>query len=138
MWAESTNNPMEERFVKNAAVILGHALAGWALCAATMGIGLQLFPLLTAPIIHDISAPIFFALISWNFFRRFRFATPAQTAAVFVLAAVFLDFFLVALAIQKNLAMFANFLGTWIPFALILASTYVTGRWWEAQDVGEG
>ena len=129
---------MEKRFVKKAAVILGHALDGWALCAATMGIGMQLFRLLTALIIHAIGAPIFFALVSWNYFRRFRFGTPVQTAAVFVLVVVFLDLFLVALVIQRSLAMFANLLGTWIPFALIFASTYITGRWWEAQAEGEG
>jgi len=37
------------------------------------------------------------------------------------------DFFVVALLINKSLAMFASPLGTWIPFALIFASTLVTG-----------
>jgi hypothetical protein len=138
MREEPLNNPMEKRLVKKAAVILGHALVGWVLCAATMGIGMQLFPLLTALIVYAISAPIFFALVAWNFFKRFRFGTPAQTAAVFVFVVVFLDFFLVALVIQSSLAMFANLLGTWIPFALIFGSTYITGRWWEAQAEGEG
>ncbi len=122
--------------MRKAAVILGHALAGWALCAATMGIGMKLFSLLTALVIHAIGAPVFFALVSWNYFRRFRFTTPAQTAAIFVLMVVFLDFFTVALVIQRSLAMFASVLGTWIPFVLIFASTYITGRWWEAQGVG--
>ena len=35
--------------------------------------------------------------------------------------------FLVALVIIQSLAMFASVLGTWIPFALIFASTYLTG-----------
>ncbi len=129
---------MGKKIVAKAAVIGGHALVGWALCAATMGIGMQLFPLLTALITHAIGAPIFFALVSWNYFRRFRFTTPAQTAAIFVLVVVFLDFFLVALVILKSLAMFASLLGTWIPFALIFASTYITGRWWETQAETQG
>ncbi len=129
---------MGKKIVAKAAVIGGHALVGWALCAATMGIGMQLFPLLTALITHAIGAPIFFALVSWNYFRRFRFTTPAQTAAIFVLVVVFLDFFLVALVILKSLAMFASLLGTWIPFALIFASTYITGRWWETQAETKG
>ncbi len=37
------------------------------------------------------------------------------------------DFFVVALLINKSLAMFASPLGTWIPFALIFTSTLVTG-----------
>lgn len=118
--------------VRKAAVILAHALAGWALCAATIGIGMQLFSLLTALIIHAIGAPIFFALVSWNYFKRFNDTSALRTAAVFVSTVVFMDFFLVALVIQRSLAMFASLLGTWIPFVLIFVSTYLTGRWWEA------
>jgi hypothetical protein len=33
----------------------------------------------------------------------------------------------VALLINRSLEMFASLLGTWIPFALIFASTYLTG-----------
>ena len=38
-----------------------------------------------------------------------------------------LDFFVVALIINRGLEMFASLLGTWIPFALIFTSTYLTG-----------
>jgi len=37
------------------------------------------------------------------------------------------DFFVVALLIMGSLEMFGSALGTWIPFALIFASTYLTG-----------
>jgi hypothetical protein len=37
------------------------------------------------------------------------------------------DFFVVALLINRSLDMFASLLGTWIPFALIFTSTYLTG-----------
>jgi len=37
------------------------------------------------------------------------------------------DFFVVALLINRSMDMFASLLGTWIPFALIFASTYLTG-----------
>jgi hypothetical protein len=37
------------------------------------------------------------------------------------------DFFVVALLINRSLEMFASLLGTWIPFALIFTSTYLTG-----------
>jgi hypothetical protein len=40
---------------------------------------------------------------------------------------ILVDFFLVALLINQNLEMFNSLLGTWIPFTLILASTYATG-----------
>jgi len=117
---------------RKTVVILAHALVGWALCAATIGISMQLVSLLGALIIHAIGAPIFFALVSWNYFTRFHLTSALKTAAIFVFTVIFLDFFLVALVIQRSLAMFASLLGTWIPFALIFGSTYLTGRWWEA------
>jgi hypothetical protein len=41
---------------------------------------------------------------------------------------MFIDFFLVALIIQKSLAMFSSLIGTWIPFTLIFISTYIIGK----------
>jgi hypothetical protein len=38
-----------------------------------------------------------------------------------------MDFFLVAMVINRSFEMFTSPLGTWIPFVLIFASTYLTG-----------
>ena len=38
-----------------------------------------------------------------------------------------MDFFVVALLINRSLDMFASLLGTWIPFALIFVATYLRG-----------
>ncbi len=40
---------------------------------------------------------------------------------------LFLDFFVVALMVQKSLEMFASPIETWIPFTLIFTSTYLIG-----------
>jgi hypothetical protein len=37
------------------------------------------------------------------------------------------DFFVVGLLINRSLEMFASLLGTWIPFALIFTSTWLSG-----------
>jgi hypothetical protein len=50
-----------------------------------------------------------------------------QTAFVFVSFVFLMDFFIVAMAVQKSFEMFASILGTWIPFALIFGSTYLVG-----------
>jgi hypothetical protein len=113
--------------VRKGVVLLVHALAGWALCAATMGIGQAVLPLQTALIVHAVGAPIFFALVSLSYFTRFHYTSPLQTAFFFVGFVITVDFFLVALLINRSLEMFASPLGTWIPFALIFASTYLTG-----------
>jgi uncharacterized integral membrane protein len=49
------------------------------------------------------------------------------TGLIFVSFVILVDFFVVALLINRSLEMFASPLGTWIPFALIFLSTYVTG-----------
>ncbi|MBM3125625.1 MAG: hypothetical protein FJZ87_11250 [Chloroflexi bacterium] len=108
-------------------IILAHAFIGWALCAATMGIGMAILPMQSALIVHAIGAPIFFGAISLVYFRKFNDATPMQTALIFVGFVILVDFFVVALLINRSLEMFASLLGTWIPFALIFASTYLTG-----------
>jgi hypothetical protein len=38
-----------------------------------------------------------------------------------------MDFFIIALMIEKSFDMFKSILGTWIPFILIMLSTYLTG-----------
>jgi len=112
---------------KHVGIILAHAFVGWALCFATIGIGRAVTSMGTTLVIHAILAPLFFALVSWNYFRRFNYTTPLQIALIFVGFVISLDFFLVALVINPGLEMFTSLLGTWIPFALIFVSTYLTG-----------
>jgi hypothetical protein len=113
--------------VQWVAIVMAHAVIGWALCFATIGIGMRITTVQAALIVHAIGAPIYFCAISFFYHRRFAFTTPLQTAFAFTGVVVFLDFFLVALVILRSLDMFASPLGTWIPFALIFASTWVTG-----------
>jgi hypothetical protein len=113
--------------MKKLIIIFIHAFIGWALCAATMGIGMATMTLESTLIVHAIGAPIFFAVVSLIFFRKFNFKTPLQTAMIFVGFVIAVDFFVVALLINRSLEMFTSLLGTWIPFVLIFASTYVTG-----------
>ncbi len=109
------------------AITIIHALIGWALCGATMGIGMAKTTLKRALIIHAIAAPIIFGVISYIFFTRFAYTTPLITALIFIGMVIALDFFLVALLIQRKLDMFKSVAGTWLPFALIFAATYIVG-----------
>ena len=115
------------------AILLAHAFVGWLLCAATMGIGMALLPIGTALIVHAIAAPIFFTILSLIYFTRFNYTTPLRTASVFVAFVILVDFFVVALLINKSLDMFTSLIGTWIPFTLIFASTYLTGLFVQQQ-----
>jgi len=113
--------------IKKAIILLVHAFIGWALCAAVMGIGMAVTTIETTLIIHAIGAPIFFMVVSLVYFRKFNFTTPLQTATIFITFVIAMDFFVVALLINRSLDMFTSLLGTWIPFVLIFASTYLTG-----------
>ncbi len=119
--------------LRKIIVVLGHALVGWALCAATIGIGMATTSQENTLIIHAILAPIFFALISLNYFRRFNYTSPLQTALIFVGFVIAVDFFFMALVVLKSLDMFGSLIGTWVPFGLILISTYLTGQFVAAQ-----
>jgi hypothetical protein len=109
--------------------ILVHSCVGWALCAATIGISMAVTSHQNALVIHAIGAPVFFAVVSMVYFRKFNYTTPLQTAIIFVSFVIAVDFFIVALIINRSLEMFASLLGTWIPFGLIFASTYLTGSY---------
>ena len=113
--------------VKEVGIIILHALVGWTLCGAIMGIGMQFMSLDMTLIIHAIGAPIIFTAVSYFYFSRFHFTTPLQTALSFVAVVILMDFFVVSLLINRNLEMFASILGTWLVFALIFISTYLTG-----------
>jgi hypothetical protein len=113
--------------MKQLGVILFLGALGWALCGAIMFIGMAMMDLQTTLIIHAIGAPIIFSLISLFYFTRFNYTTPLQTAITFFLIVILLDFFIVALIINRSFDMFLSPLGTWIPFGLIFLSTYLTG-----------
>ena len=113
--------------IKQVTIILGHAFIGWALCGATMGIGMATMSLDQTLIVHAIGAPIFFVAVSLVYFHKFNYTTPLQTAIIFVCFVIVVDFFVVALLINKSLEMFTSLLGTWIPFVLIFTATYLTG-----------
>jgi hypothetical protein len=115
--------------IKKVVVILVHAFFGWALCDATMGISMAKTSLENALIIHAVGAPIFFAIVSLIYFNKFHYTTPLQTALIFVGFVITVDFFFVALVINRSLVMFTSILGTWIPFALIFASSYLIGMY---------
>lgn len=111
------------------SIILAHAFAGWALCGAIIGIGREVTSLENTLIAHAIGAPIIFAVISLSYFKKFNYTNPLQTAIIFVSFVIFMDFFVIALMVEKSFDMFKSILGTWIPFILIFLSTYLTGAY---------
>lgn len=119
--------PATATYRQQRLVLLGHAFVAWALCSATMMIGMEVASVETALVVHAVAAPIFAGAVSWNYHRRFGYTTPLQSAVTFVSFVIVVDFFLVALVIERSLEMFTSPLGTWIPFLLIFSATYLLG-----------
>ena len=121
--------------IKKLLIILAHGLVGWALCGAIMYVGMAVTSMEITLAAHAIGAPLVFWAVSSVYFKGFNYTTALQTAMVFVAVVIFMDVFLVALIIERSFEMFASLLGTWIPWALIFASTYLTGMY-EARRAG--
>lgn len=119
---------MNERGIASkAAIIVAFAFVGWAYCGALIAVGRQFFSMDTTLIIHAIGAPVGFAVVSWIYHRYFGFTRPIQTAWMFLAVVVALDIFPVAIVFEGSFAMFRSFMGTWLPWLLIVASTWTVG-----------
>lgn len=125
---------MKQWSARQIAVIALFGLVGWALCGAIVWIGMAVTSVQTALNVHAVGSPVIFTTLSWIYFTRFGYTKPLATAAVFLGIVIFMDFFLVALVINRSLEMFESLIGTWIPWALIFISTYLTGRYLETRS----
>ena len=130
IYKRNGSSPIRRRpvlFAKSVGIVVVHALMGWALCGAIMFVGMAVTTPTRALAIHAVAAPIIFAAVSWVYFRRFGSWSPLGAASAFVGVVVAMDFFLVALFVEKNFDMFRSVTGTWLPFFLIFVSTWCTG-----------
>ncbi len=119
-----------ERVLKKVVVILLHALIGWGICGAIIGIGRSVTSKETTLIVHLIAVPIVFAALSFTYHRYFRYTPPVATAFIFMGSAMALDAGIVAPVFEKSFDMFTaplSVIGTWIPFACIFLSTFFIG-----------
>ncbi|MGB6607960.1 MAG: hypothetical protein WBF28_09145 [Atribacterota bacterium] len=113
--------------LKKIIIVLSHAFIVWALCGATIAIGRSFMSMELTLIIHAIAAPIFAALVSLDYYKKFSYTTPLQTAFIFLFFVIAMDAGLVAPVFEKSYEMFRSILGTWVPFGLIFLSTFITG-----------
>lgn len=91
-----------------ALAVLG--ILGWALCGALVFIGMAASTIETALVLHAIGAPIAFAAIAAFDFTRLGHASPLRAAIAILLVVTLLDFFVVALSINRSMEMFQSVL----------------------------
>ena len=114
------------KIIKLISVIL-FGFVGQMGCWGLMIGGQAVTTLENTLIIHAIGAPIVFAFVSFVYFKKLNYTKPSITAITFVAVVVLMDFFIVSLLINQSFDMFLSPIGTWIPFVLIFAATYLTG-----------
>jgi hypothetical protein len=108
--------------------VIGHALAGWLVCGATVGVGRLVLSLHATLVVHAVVAPLAFGLLAWHHTRRYPDSPPVATATAMLSIVVGLDALVVAPIFERSYAMFGSVLGTWLPFLLIFTAVYLVGR----------
>ncbi|HMK46601.1 MAG TPA: hypothetical protein VK436_08235 [Methanocella sp.] len=116
---------------KELAVTVIFAFIGWILCSAVIGIGMSMMTVQNVLIVHLFAAPVLFTTLSAIYFRKFKPASPLKIAVFFTGFVIFMDASVMAFIILRSFDMFASVIGTWIPFTLIFASTYLTGSFYK-------
>ena len=114
--------------MKIQGILILHALVGWAICGATIGVGRRVVSMEATLLIHAVVAPLVFGLLTWLFFRWFPASSALAVALTMVAVVVGLDALLVAPFLERSYAMFGSVLGTWVPFASIFGASYLVGR----------
>ncbi len=112
---------------RSTFIAIAHGLAGWALCGVVMEVGMKVTTAERTLVVHAVAAPVIFAAISLVYFHRRDSWPPLLAAAVILGVVAAMDVFVVALLVERSLAMFGSILGTWLPFLLIFLSTWLTG-----------
>jgi hypothetical protein len=107
------------------AVLLAYAVLGWAYCGLLIAIGRRFLPMDQVLLLHAIGAPLGFALLAFDYSRRFAFTGPLTTAAAFVAVVFLLDLLIVAPLFEESFAMFASPLGMCIPLASIFGVSWL-------------
>jgi len=110
-----------------ALTIGAHGIAIWGLCGGVMEGARAAIGQDGALVVHAIAAPLIAAAVTASYRRWFGYARPAPTAVAFTAVPMLLDAAVIAPFAEHSYAMFASPVGTWIPFALIFASSYLTG-----------
>lgn len=113
---------------RSLARLFLHGLTGSALCAVTMGVLEWTTTSTVALVSHAVAAPVIFSVVAGSYFRKRGAREPMPTALAFVGIVALLDLVVVAGLFQRSLAIFGSLAGTWLPFALIFAVTWVIGQ----------
>jgi len=104
-----------------------HAFAIWTLSGALL-IGLMMFTRMeTAFAVRVITAPLIALIVSSAFFSKYEHARPLSVAIIFAGVVALLDAVILAGFIDRSPRLLLEPRATWLPYALILLTTWGSG-----------
>jgi hypothetical protein len=118
--------------------VVGHALAGWLVSGATIGVGRLLVSPRATLVVHAAVAPLAFGLLARHHVRSYPASAPMATSLAKRAVVAGLDAFFVAPILERSYAMFGGVLGICLPLRLIFTSTRLVGRMTEHRASGRG
>ncbi len=102
--------------------------AGWAMRVATVGFGADLAGAPEVLLAQAVLVVPIFTGLGWLYIRTVGQLRPRHLASAMGGVVFALDFSLVAVLVAGDLGIFANPLATWIPYALVVSSTWLGGE----------
>ena len=117
---------VRERPARAVGRMVAYGVAGWSCSAVILAGLLQVFPTSVSTVLRAVIAPMIFGIIAARYFRRPGAREPLPTAFVFVALVGALDVVVLG-RFALGLDVLFSFAGLWLPLALILLSTWVTG-----------
>ena len=104
------------------------AFVGWSLRLMTIGVGADFTTYTTALLLQSALVVVIFSAIGFLYSSASGTVSPRNAALAMLGAVVGFDFFLIAVLVNRDLAIYARPLATWIPYALIGLSTWLGGE----------
>jgi menaquinone-dependent protoporphyrinogen oxidase len=104
-----------------------HGVVGWALCAAVRVRLIEVASVGVAHAVHAAIAPLVFACLAIHYFGARGAREPIAAALAWTAIVAALDAGIVAGVVLFDFTMFRSFVGTWLPFVLVLVITWLIG-----------
>ena len=104
------------------------AFVGWALRLVTIGLGADYTTYSLALLMQAVLVVVIFCGIGWLYAAASNGVAPPNAAMAMLGAVIGFDFFLIAILVNRDLAIYASPLATWMPYLLIGLSAWLGGE----------
>lgn len=126
-WLSSTFHTHSSDVVSSLIITIC-AFVGWSLRLMTIGYGAEITTYSLALLAQSALVVVIFAAIGWLYGACSGAVSPPNAAMAMLGAVVGFDFFLIAILVNQDLAIYAHPLATWIPYALMGLSAWLGGE----------